>query len=170
MKSKHIKGFSLAEMLVYIGILAFLLVVILNILSSLSKYQRVFKASSSVQNSGVLALERITREVRNATSIDVDQSIFNTSLGVLSLNSKDADDNDKNIQFLISTSTIIIKENGEEIGPLTLSNASVTSLKFFFLNGSTTDAIKTEITIESGTSTSYKSSNFYTTTVLRNSI
>ena len=160
----------MAEMLVYIGILAFLLVVILNILSSLSKYQRVFKASSSVQNSGVLALERITREVRNATSIDVDQSIFNTSLGVLSLNSKDADDNDKNIQFLISTSTIIIKENGEEIGPLTLSNASVTSLKFFFLNGSTTDAIKTEITIESGTSTSYKSSNFYTTTVLRNSI
>ncbi len=68
-KKNKKKGFSIAEILIYITILVFMLTVVINILFTILKSQRSFSTSKSVESSALVSMERITREIREAQNV-----------------------------------------------------------------------------------------------------
>jgi type II secretory pathway pseudopilin PulG len=167
---KEKKGFTLIEMLLYIAILVFLLIVIINLLFNIVRSQKNFASSRSIENSSGFALERLAREIKEADSVNTGSSVFNSSPGTLTLNSTDINGTARTVQFYISSSTLHIKENGVDKGPLTQSDTRITNLVFYNLVTTNSKAIKTNFTIESGTSSSYRTDSFYLTAVLRGSL
>ncbi len=169
-KLNKTKGFSLVEMIIYITILSFMLVVIVSILVTINKAGRGIKAAREIQDSGSLSLERIVREARQAINVSSASSTLGTSPGVLALNSTDSNGVAEAVQFYLQNNAIHLKINGVDKGALTRSDASVTNLVFTLITTTHSQAVRTQMTIESGTSTSYHSSKFYSTAVLRGSL
>ena len=164
---KNQKGFSLVEMLVYISILTLLLALVVSIIISLTSSQRSIKSQRSIDNSAIVGLERIVREIRLASQVNTSASIFDSSPGVLVLEGDDVDGNPRTVEFYISDGQVILRENGIDIGPVTQPEAVVTTLIFRLSTDPNSVGIRTELALESGTSTHYRSNNFYTFAVLR---
>ena len=165
-----IKGFSLLEMLIYISILVLLLIVIMNIVISVVRSGRIINALRNVENSALISLERITRETRQADSMDTGGSILDSNPGRLVLESVEYSGIGGTlctVEFYLSSGTLMFSENGVEIGPLTQGDAKVSSLIFRRFSSLNSEGIRTEITLESGTSTYYRSNNFYSSATLR---
>jgi len=156
-------------MLFYVAILIMLVLAILQSLIPLSRAFRTLSSNSSVNAVAQTALERMVREIRSATSVDLVNSTFGSSPGQLQLNTLDASGNATTIQFYMSGTSIRIKEAGVDTGPLSPATARVTSLIFRKITTSNSTAIKVEMTVESGSGASYISKNFYVTGVLRGS-
>jgi prepilin-type N-terminal cleavage/methylation domain-containing protein len=167
---KFQRGFSLVEMIIYIGILALMLTIIVNMLFIMSTSGRALVASKNIENAGAFSLERVTREIRNASSVDAGQSVLGSSPGVLALNGTDLNGSAHTIKFLLSSNSLHVVDNGVDQGSLTGVATKVTNLVFTQVVTPNSQAIRIQMTIESGTSTAYKSENFYTTTIMRGSL
>lgn len=169
MKKYIQNGFSLIEMLIYIAIMSLLLVIIANMLNSMIRTERIADSSKAVENAAVFGLERIVREVRDASLVSA-SSTLDVTPGVLSLSGVDTSGSAKAVEFSLNQGVLHIKENGVDKGALTESRAKVTSLIFSLINSSSSKSVKTKMTVESGTSTNYRKETFYSTTILRGSI
>jgi prepilin-type N-terminal cleavage/methylation domain-containing protein len=167
---KHRNGFSLVEMIIYMAILAMMLLVIINTLFIISTSQRTVKSSKTIENSGIFSLERMVRDIRNATSVDTNQSILGSHPGVLVLNGTDVNGNSHVVKFYLSTSTLHVVDNSVDQGALTETGTKVTNLVFTLINTTKSSAVRIQMTLESGTSTYYRSEKFYSTAILRGSI
>lgn len=163
------RGVTLIEMIVYIFILVFVVLVVISMLIVLGKSYREIKSAEAIEVSAQAALDRMVREIHDAKSVDVTQSFLNATSGKLMLNTTDAQGGNATIQFLLSSTTIRIKENAIDSGPLSASSTNVTALIFRLVTGAQSQAVKIEMAIESGTSTAYRSNHFYDTAVLRGS-
>jgi prepilin-type N-terminal cleavage/methylation domain-containing protein len=161
------KGFSLVEMLFYLAILSLLLLVVINCVVIIVSSYRNVRAEQTIENSAVAAMDRITEEIRNAVSVDSLNSTLGSSPGILSLNT--ATTSPAQIKFDGSTSTLAVYEDGSYSGPLFSGEARVKSLIFRSISTTTSSAIRIELEVESGTSTSYVSKKFYDTAILRGS-
>ena len=163
----RVEGFSLIEILVYISILVFMLVIILEVVVSIVSAERIANSTRSIDNSAVLALERITREMRLSDNIKLTSSTLGTHPGVLVLEGEDADGDPRTVEFYLSSGRIFLRENGVSTGALTEEGSEVTSLVFKRFATSTMEGIRTEMAIESGTSTYYRTETFYSSAVKR---
>jgi len=157
------------EMLIYLSILALMLWVIGNILNSMIQTERVASSSKVVENAAIFGLERMVREIRDASNVEA-SSVLDLNPGVLVLSGTDTNGGAKTIEFFLSLGALHIKENGVDKGALTESKATVTSLVFSLLSNPNSKSVKTVMTVESGTSTTYKKETFYSTTILRGSL
>src|SRR3989344_2406588 len=110
------KGFSLVEMLIYIAILALMLSVIMNIIVSTVRSERVIKVLRNVEDSAILSLERIVRETRQAESVNLVSSDLGSNPGKLVLT--DALGSPR-AEFYLSSGRLFLKENGVDVGALT---------------------------------------------------
>lgn len=155
-------GFSLVEMIVYIAILAIMLGIIMEVVVSITRTERIVESTRNIEDSATLFVERATREIRLAGNINIASSIFNTHPGKLILNNAT-----RTVEFYISGTRIFMKENGVELGALTSSSTRVTSLKFFHSATSTSEKIRVELSLEAGTSTHYRTETFYSTAITR---
>jgi len=160
-------GFSLLEMLVYIAILVLLLVIIINITISVVSFQRSINVQKSIENSAMVSFERMTREVRQADSIDTTSSVFGVSPGILVLNSEDGSGNPRTVEFSLSSGEVLMSENGVSLGSVSQMDTEVTSFILRHFSNSGISGIRIEMILESGTSTHYRSANFYSSVVLR---
>jgi hypothetical protein len=164
---KKNNGFSLLEMLIYVSILALMLVVIIEVTNSVVKSQRVMGSQRKIDNSLTLTFERIIREIRLAESVDTAASTLGSHPGVLALDGEDELGNLREVSFYLSGGQVVMEENGALVGAVSQSDVTVTSLIFQIFATSTSQGIRATITLESGTSTHYRSSNFYTSAVTR---
>lgn len=167
LKRKMDKGFSLLEMIIYVVILTFMLVLIVEVVLSVARSERMIKAMRAVENSAIVSLERVTREMRQADGVNIGLSTFGIHPGNLVLTGLDDIGNARTVEFYLSNGQLMQRENGVELGALTESSASVTDLKFYYFSATTSVGIRTEITIESGTSAHYRVEKFYSTTLTR---
>ncbi|MEX2013762.1 MAG: prepilin-type N-terminal cleavage/methylation domain-containing protein [Parcubacteria group bacterium] len=163
------RGMTLVEMLVYVFLLTLTVFVIINSLFSLSRSYRSLESTLAIETTAQVALERLVREVRGSSSIAVAESVWDSSPGKLLLNQKDGDDNPLTVRFLVANERIEIEENGFNLGPLTPASVRVTNLVFRRITTLESEALKIEMTVESGEGTSFRSKNFYSTVVLRGS-
>ena len=166
-KFKTVPGFTLIELLIYTGILILLVAVVGSTLLSLARTYRSIAAEQSIESAAIATLERISREARNATSVDVGGSVLGSSPGVLSLNTKDPSGAAEVVQFFLSEQVLHVREAGVDQGPLTPATARVTNLVFRTIATGESTAVKIDMTIESGTSTAYHVRSFYDTSILR---
>lgn len=163
------RGVSLVEILIYTGILVILMTIIVSTLLALSRSNITIGTAQRIGSAAEVSLERMVRDARSASSIDIAQSILGTSPGQLTLNSTDASGNATTTEFFLSGKTLRVKQGGTDIGPLTSTSTRVTELIFRRITTARSQAVKIEMTIESGTSSSYRSRSFYGTAVLRGS-
>lgn len=169
LKLKASRGFSLVEAIVYIGLLVLVLAAIISMLLIMGRSYNYLKSSRHIQTSAVTVLDRIIRDVRNAQSISVGQSTLGTTPGILTLNTTTVSGAPQTIQFYVSGGVVRVKQDGVDVGPLTLPDVNLGSLIFRQITTGISSAVKIELTLETGAGPSARSANFYGTAILRDS-
>ena len=165
MTKRNSKGFSLIEILIYLAIFAVVSIVVINsFITVLSSFKRT-RSDRDLLESGLTSVERISREIRQAKSIDMTNSTCSGSFCILQLNSTDINGVDKIVKFMVSSGFLKIYENGVDQGSLTSENISISSLIFKNIVTTNSKAVKIEMTIID--SNSDKTANFYNTIILR---
>lgn len=160
------KGSSLIETLLYVGLLSIMVASITSGLGILLKTYQKIKVERKIENSAIASMDRIQREIRNANSVNVGSSSFNSSNGILSLEGIDTSGNTTSFRFYLSGGKIYIDENGTVLGPLSSSGVNVSSLLFNYVSTTTSAMVKTTMTLSSGSSTEHI---FYNSAILRGS-
>ena len=166
---KFLTGFALAEMLVYISIMTVISIAMIDVIVVVTRTSKQSYTYNNIKNSAISGLERVVRDTKSAISIDMGQSVLNSSNGVLFLNSKDSDGNDKTIKFYLNSQTLKVDVNGSYVGPLTLRDTRVLSLIFTPIDTGNSKAIRIKMVIEGGAPGFVKNENFYSSVILRGS-
>lgn len=163
------RGVSLVEILIYIAIMTMFLILIVNAVQSFARVYRSMHSAQNVELSAETALERLTRETRDATGVDSGQSTLGSSPGILFLNTTDDAGVATTVKFFLADQSLHVSVNGIDQGPLTASTVRVTNLVFRLITTTKSKAVKMELTLESGSGSDYRSKLFYSTVVLRGS-
>ena len=161
------QGFSLVEMLIYVSILSLMLVVIINTIGTLTSSLRRIKSTKAIESSSIAVLERVIRETRDATSVNGAQSVLGSNPGTLSLNSKDINGNARTVLFSVIGGRLHVTENGVDQGPLTQGEITIQNIVFQSTTTQNSTGIKVDLKMSAGTSTAYRSEQFYSSAVLR---
>lgn len=163
-KLKNKNGaYSIIETIIYVAMLTVLIGAIAYATMTLFSVYKKTKIVRSIEVSAVDSMDRIIRDIRNATSVNTAISSFNSSNGILALVSGTTTS-----RFYLSNQKIYVDENGTVLGALTSGSANVTSLIFRYIQATSSVAVKVEMTITSSSTPGF-SKNFYNTAVLRGS-
>jgi type II secretory pathway component PulJ len=162
------KGFSLVEMLVYISVLTIIFVVIVEtLLSFTSSYHRL-AALRSLDHTATDSLERVTRDIRNATSIDAVNSVFGGTAGALSVVATQ-NSISTTTKFYLASQALDVNVNGTLVGPLTNTNVAVTALTFTSLTSTNSTAVKVDMTLAATDGPLTVSKIYHSTIILKGS-
>ena len=154
-------GFSMIEMLVYLGILFFVTVfVVLSVLYVGFSYKKL-KAEHAFASSAQTSFDRMVRAIRDAEEIDP-LSTLGANPGALTIQPD-------NVTFYLDNGQLMFREGTTVVGPLTLPDVSVTSLIFREITTTHSEAVKIEATFEISTGDLTQQRSFSTTAVLRGS-
>ncbi len=156
-------GYALIEMLFYISIFVILSVTIINALVMMVKSFAETSIQADFVQSGNI-LERMSREIRQATSIDTTSTSSN-----LKLNSTTTAGAAKTIQFVLSGTNLQLWEGNVLTGNLNAPNIQVTSLIFTQITTAKGKAIRVQISVQNTKDKSARTVNFYDTIGLRRS-
>jgi type II secretory pathway pseudopilin PulG len=159
---KQKKGFTLLEMVLYMTLLAVIFLVVINTTLSFKSSYRELGALRLTEHSGIDSMERMTRDIRAASTADTSVS------GELTLTAT-ANGNSTTTRFYLQSSVLKVDVNGTYSGPLSVASASVTSLTFNKITNTNSTAVKVDLTIQGtdGPATSTKS--YHSTIVLKGS-
>ena len=108
-------GFTIIEITVYVGLFSLLSVIIINTMWSTIRISNELRVSRDINDSAVVVMERLTRDIRNATQIDLAYSTFASSPGRLTLQTVTASGTAMTVEYFVASSTLRIKENGIDI-------------------------------------------------------
>lgn len=161
------RGATLAETVVYVFLIGLMLSVVVAVLFSVSRSYRVIQSSFAIDTTAKTSLERMTREIRSSLSVDRAGSVLGSSPGKLALNTRDTSGNPLSVEFYVNNFSLLVKEAGVVLGPLSVSSARITNLVFREIPTGESTAVKIEMTVESGQGNSLREKNFYSTVVLR---
>ena len=153
-------GYSLVEMLIYVAILAFICIVVVSTITSFSQSYRNITALRLLDHSANDSLERMTRDIRASISIDLTNSLFGTSPGVLVLQN-----NSTTTKFYIFNKALQVDVNNASSGPITNSKASITNLVFTKISNSISVAIKIDMTISATDGQATKTKIYHSTII-----
>lgn len=168
---KNLGGFTLVEMIIYIAFFSLLstLAVESTLLVMRSFYS--LRLTQSVNESATVALERLSREVRNAYDFDTTQSTFNASPGRLMLQTKDVNGANTTMEFYMDAANQLrLREGGVDRGALVVKGVVVTNLVFRPITTTKSKAIKIEATLQDSRAALAQIVKFYDTIVLRGSV
>lgn len=149
--STHQQGFTLIEMLVYIGLLAVLLTVLTQAGSHIIRQTAHTQLTAQVLGNARGALEDIGREIRHGSGLYTPTSVFGTYPGQLSLATQEnapADEAGTYVDFYIDDERLYRKREGATAELLTSEQVKVTNLVFTHLNVSNDPAVRIELTVE----------------------
>lgn len=128
--TKQQKGYSVVELIIYLALFAILSIAIINALIIAMKSFAEVKTMRALASTASLTMERMSREIRGAQSIDTAGSTFDASPGVLSLNTLDGSGAARTVVFDVASGALRLKENGTVTGTLTDAHESISSLIF----------------------------------------
>jgi type II secretory pathway pseudopilin PulG len=163
------KGITIVETVIYTAILTIVLTLIVQVMFSIVRTHRVVRLKQSIESSATLSMERMLREIRNATSVDVGGSTFGSSPGRLTLDGTDANGLPYTITFDLSGGTIRISSNGSAPGNLSLPGVTADSLIFRNMNNSISSGVKVELSLSGSTGAESRTLDLFGFAVLRNS-
>ena len=165
------RGFTLVEIIIYIAFFAMLSLLAVEATLVVMKSFHTLRLTQSVNQSATVALERLSREIRNEYDFDVAQSTFGTSPGRLTLKTKDALGANTTMEFYMdATNQLRLKDGGVDKGALVTKSVTVTNLVFRSITMTSSKAIKIEATLQDSRSATTQTVKFYDTIVLRGSV
>jgi hypothetical protein len=163
-------GYTITETIIYVALFIMLSFAVMNSLVTIIKLSVEIRSNRDFLDSGYTIMERVTREIRNATSVDTANSVFNTVASpcvlqcVLSLNTTDGSGNARTVKFSIVGNSLKLTDAGVVIGNLNGQNISVTNLTFWQVG---TKAVRLSFTIQDTRHSLHPLQSFYDTVVLR---
>jgi hypothetical protein len=160
--NKKENGYAVLELLFYISFFALLSLVVINAMVTMAKSFRETEIQSEFLR-GSAIMERISREVRQANSIN---TISGSSL---KLNSTEEDGDPKTVEFSLSGSNVLLLENNILTGNLNTPNLNVSTLSFTEITTTAGKAVKIILSIQSTHDIQARVVDFYDTVVLRGS-
>lgn len=85
------RGFTLIELVLYTALVGILVVALAHFAMSTSESRNKIVTKNYVEDNGNIAIQRMTREIRQALSVDIGQSVWGVSPGHITLNVNGAD-------------------------------------------------------------------------------
>jgi len=162
------RGFTLVELLVYISIMTLALVSIVVLLTSATRIMNRVKEVKEVRSSALISLERMEREIKNATSVVVGESDLGTTAGSLTLQSADELGNPLEVSFDLEGGDLLLYYDDVSRGSLFSENVSATELEFYRVDNTLSESVKIKLTLSHDDAPT-KEETYYLTAVLRGS-
>lgn len=154
------KGFTLPELVIYAALLALLSLAAVRALLAATDSYLSFKVVREMRRSGVVLVERFSRESRLAESVSA-TSILDANPGILKLNRSDG----SVAEFFLVNDVLYFKDDFG-VGALTASTTRVTNL-IFRKAGVSSTAVRLELSLEAGQGIRLRTADFYSTSVIR---
>jgi len=161
------KGYTLVEALIYIAIFVVMSSVMVSLILLILETNRQVAPLNSLSRGAISTLEIISREIRNASSIDTVGSVMGTSTGSLKINTFDQRGSPKTIKFYLDLGVIKLAENDIYLGPLTTDDVVANSLFFDLATSTNQNLIRIEMDLTAGSGKHQKNERFYSSTKLR---
>ncbi len=165
------KGFSIVEVIIYFSMLAIMSTLVITSIINLFKNYNVIKANQYIEYNAISIIDKLTRDTRDAQSIDIVDSSFSVAQGSVSLNIASSTNEavTNSVKFYLENNKIKYMKDGVYFGNLSTNNVAVSNFKIYYINASSTEAIKVELNLEiiPHLNTLPISKNFYTTIQLR---
>jgi type II secretory pathway pseudopilin PulG len=165
MNKEREHGFTLLEVLIYIGILLLALTVVVGIFFSLNTVFERNRVERTLAHAAQSVLDRVIYDAYRATTVDTLNSVLNASSSRLTLTQGAA----TTTAFYIATGTVMVAVNGVEEGPLLPSDVSVDALTFHHFANTFSEAVRVGLTLSVSSKAASTTQTFYTTVVLRSS-
>lgn len=166
MKTKKIhlnKGFSIIELIVYLAIFTAMSVVVINSFIIVLSTFSTIRTNQDLLDSGSVSMDRISREIRQAKSIDV----VNSTSDTLQLNSTNSSGDNVVIKFKKDGILLNLYEDGNIVGNLLAQNIILNSISFDRISTGKSEGVKIKMILQDSRSKANKTENFYDTVVLR---
>ena len=165
-KRNLVWGYSIVEIIVYLAIFTALTILVMNSFRVIMTSFNTTNMNRQLLESGSIVIERMSREIRQAQSINIANSSLGSSPGVLQLNGVNTVDNAK---FAVVGQALNLYKGATLTlsGNLLGQNVSITNLIFRRISTINSEAVKVEMTLQYSKGQSIKSENFYDTIVLR---
>jgi prepilin-type N-terminal cleavage/methylation domain-containing protein len=160
---KFNRGFTIIEVLIYVVILGIVSIAIISSSMAVNSSFNKTRVTRDLLESGNNSMERMTREIRQANSVDIANSTLGSNPGVLTVNGKDSGGSARVVKFSVLNGALNIYENNSLIDNLLNQNVTVSNLIFRRISTGTGEAVKIEMTLSDGS----VSENFYDTVILR---
>ncbi len=155
------KGTSLLELVIYLSIMLVLLAVLVKLAVSFSGTYRTIKVSKNLDSAAVSSMERMTRDIRNATN----HTATSTSAEITLTESASP----ASVRFYVASGVLKVDENGSYAGPLIPLGVTVTSLVFRQITTAKSKGVKIEMTLSAAQGSTTRTRKFYDTVELRGS-
>lgn len=163
---KDKSGYSLVELVIYISLLSIMIVIVVNTIISFTRSYHNLGALRAVEHSANDAMERISRDIRSASTVDAANSTLGSSPGVLTLIAT-AGGFSTTTKFYIQNNILKMDINGVYYGPLSLTSATVSNLVFRDLSSAVSYAVKIDMTIQATVGQVTKTKTYHSTVILR---
>ena len=167
MKTQNKNGFSIVEIMVYLAIFTALSILVINSFIVILSSFNTTNMNRKLLESGIVSMERVSREIRQAKNIDIVNSSLGSNPSILQLNSTDSSGNSIIIKFMDENGNLNLYKNNTLQGNLLGQNITITSLIFNRISTTQSEAVKIKITLQYSGGHKTKSENFYDTVVLR---
>lgn len=160
-------GFSLIEVLLYVAIFSVMSVISMNTLFQSIRSFDSLRISRDINDSSVGIMERLTRDIKGSTGVDIGNSTFNISPGRLTLNTVSASGTPVTVEYYVAGSVLRYKEDGVDKGSLMSAKTAIDALVFRYINSGSTIGIKIELHLSSARGGVTKVDHFYDTVLMR---
>ena len=156
-------GFTLVEMLVYLGIMTVITITLVQSFIVVLKSNRVSFADSVLRNSGYSVMENITREIRSSKDINTCGS------GILQLVKSD----NSIVNFSVNSDGLLLLSEGNptlvDKGFLNSKETKIFKMSCIQINNFISKALKIELNLGTEIGGQMKKESFYSTIILRSS-
>ena len=166
-QKKQKQGFSLIEVLLYVGLFTMLSVMSMSALFQSIKAFNDLRISRDINDSSVKVMERLTRDIKSATAVDLANSTFGSSPGRLTLSTVNASGTLMTVEYYVTGSSLHVKENGVDNGSLMSSKTTISALVFYYINTGSTIGVKIDLHLSSSRGVVSDIDHFYDTIELR---
>jgi len=151
MKTKRIQnktaGFTLVELLVYVaGLLALGTVMIVLIVQFYTLYREII-AVPRADRAGLSLIDRITKEIRSADQIDLIESQFGTTAGVLNVDSLTNGVTTEKI-FYVENGIVKYQEGSDDPINLSPKDLHVSNFNFTLVSTPVSEAVRFNLELE----------------------
>ncbi len=146
-------------MLLYVTLMALILAALARISVSMLGVYRNIKVAKNIESGAISAMERMTRDIRNASA-----STATTTSSEITLTESSAP---ASVRFYVSGGSLRVDENGTYAGPLTPAGVTVTSLVFRKISTANSEGVKIEMTLQGSLGNIVRTRNFYDTIGMR---
>lgn len=172
-KNKKIfkQGFSIVEIIIYFGLLAVISTLVIGNIIALFKNYNIARSNQEIEYNAINILDKLTRDTRDAENINISDSSFSVAQGTISLkiSSSTNEISSSTVRFYLNNGKLKYMKDGVDFGNISTGSVNVSNFRIFYINSSSTEAIKVELTIDTIPHLNQNSisKNFYTTIQLR---